>query len=72
MFWIVAARTLNLILRDPAARAKQDKIVVCQLSNVHRSTGAPLFCSVLREQQHREVSDYEFAFGRQASDPSIY
>jgi hypothetical protein len=57
MLRIVAARTLNLILLDAAARARHGKIAGHQSSDIHRSTGAPLFFRALRERQHQELSD---------------
>jgi hypothetical protein len=54
MLRLVAARTFNLILLDTAASAKYVKIVACQLSNVHHSTGVPLFFRALRKQPQQE------------------
>jgi hypothetical protein len=72
MLRILAARTLSLILLDAAANVKHGEIVARQLSEVHRSTVALLIFRALRERPQREVSDYGFAFGWQASNHSIY
>jgi hypothetical protein len=53
MLCSIAAQALNLILLDAAARAKHGEILTHQSSNVHRSTGEPLF---LCERPHREIS----------------
>jgi hypothetical protein len=64
MLRMVAARTLNLVLLDPAAREKNPArmyvhIVARQSSDVHRSTvaAAPLFFYALLERPNREISD---------------
>jgi hypothetical protein len=56
MLRIEATQTLSLIVLAVAARAKLDKAVAHQLSDVNHATGAPLFYMGLRKRPLREVS----------------